>query len=147
MAQSSARPTPRAVYVDTSAYYAAIDSKEKKHAAVSNAVQQFAHQGWSFYTTPLVLAEVHALVLSRHGIARAYEAAETIWNDQGTTILHATREDFTAAFQLLKKYDDKTFSLADALSFVLIEKRGLGTVLACDEDFRRYTEGTYELAP
>ena len=35
-------------------------------------------------------------------------------------------------------HKDKTYSLCDALSFVVCERLAIGEVIACDDDFRSY---------
>ncbi len=42
------------------------------------------------------------------------------------------------AFALVRDHEDKTYSLCDALGFVVCERLGITEAIACDDDFRSY---------
>ena len=44
----------------------------------------------------------------------------------------------SSAIELLKRYYDKSFSLTDATSFIVMERLGIKTAIAFDQHFAQY---------
>ena len=53
-------------------------------------------------------------------------------------LVFQTESDHERVCGLLAQFEDKDFSYADALSFVLMERLGVRTALAFDAHFRQY---------
>jgi uncharacterized protein len=53
-------------------------------------------------------------------------------------IILPTPEDEASARATIYRYTDKTFSLTDAISFVVMERLGITTPFTFDDDFRQY---------
>ena len=51
-----------------------------------------------------------------------------------------TNADQQQAFELLRSQTDKTYSLCDAISFVVIRRLGVSQVLSFDKHFRQFGE-------
>jgi len=49
-----------------------------------------------------------------------------------------TEQDERAAIALIRAHKDKSYSLCDALSFVVMERLGVGEAISYDADFRSY---------
>ena len=128
---------PQSVFVDTSAFKAVADTRDRYHRRALEVQGRLAQGNWGLYTSNLVVAEAHALILNRlgHGQALAFlelmdrRPAAIVWVDE------AIHDDATA---LIRRYEDKDFSLTDATSFVIMERLGLRTAFAFDADFLRY---------
>lgn len=54
------------------------------------------------------------------------------------SLVRVTEEDEQAALDLIARYRDKSFSLTDATSFVVMERLGITHAFSFDDDFRQY---------
>jgi len=62
-------------------------------------------------------------------------------------IEHLSDADETSALKILETYDDKAFSLCDALSFAVMDRRGVTRAVSFDGHFRQYGGGKFEVLP
>jgi predicted nucleic acid-binding protein len=87
----------------------------------------------------VVVIETYALLLSR---TRAGRSAAIAFLDalyqSSVHVERIRRIDETQAVALLRSHSDKTYSLCDALSFVVMERLGIAEALAYDRHFREY---------
>jgi predicted nucleic acid-binding protein len=89
------------------------------------------------YTSNFVLAELHALLLTR--ISRRTALATLMAIDASdTTIIRVTEDDETWAPQIIAQYDDKNFSLTDASSFAIMDRLGITRAFTFDANFSQY---------
>jgi predicted nucleic acid-binding protein len=134
----------RSVFTDSSAFYALTDRDDANHEAALAIARELGRQRWILYTTNVVLIEQHALHLSRLGRAIALQALLLI-DRSDIRIVRVTAEDELAAREILTRYTDKDWSLADATSFVVMERLGIRYAFTFDSDFAQY--GFTVLAP
>ena len=127
----------RRIFLDTSAYFALTDSQDTNHAKAKALATWFAQERWRLFTTNLILAETHALFLSRLGREIALKALREI-DRSATTIVRATIADEHKAREILEKYHDKDFSLCDAISFGVMERLDISSAFAFDQHFAQY---------
>jgi uncharacterized protein len=123
--------------VDTSAYYALTDRGENTHQAALQVQQVLIEQRFRLFTTNFILAETHALLLNRLGYHIALRVLTEIDRSR-TTIVRVTVADEKSARALLMKYNDKVFSLTDAISFVVMERLAIPQAFTFDRDFLQY---------
>lgn len=57
----------KAVFVDTSAFYAVLDADDPFHPAATDCFERAEREGWTLWTTSYVLHETWALVQHRLG--------------------------------------------------------------------------------
>lgn len=130
--------TRRRVFVDTSAYFAVTNTRDTSHAAMSTLLEALVADRQRFVTTNLVLAEVHALLLTRINRVVALQALQAIEGSHLTTIVRVSERDEQRARAILVQYDDKDFSLADVTSFAVMERLGIGRAFTLDRNFAQY---------
>jgi len=53
-----------------------------------------------------------------------------------------TETDEASAITVIRAHSDKSYSLCDALSFVICERSGIAQAISCDDDFRSYGRPT-----
>lgn len=136
----------RRALVDTSAHYALADPRDGSHAAASAVVDQLAEGPSRLYTTNLVVAETHALLLARRGRHVALRVLQEI--DLSTmTIVRVSAADERRAREILTRYDDKDFSLTDAASFAVMERLNLRYAFTFDRHFAQYGFTVLTAAP
>jgi len=124
------------VFVDTSAWYAAVDATDRDHAsarAVLGAPE-------TFVTTDPVLVETWLLVRARSHHA----AADAFWQRiraGAARIECATPGDLEVAWQIGERYPDQDFSLVDRTSFAVMMRLGITKVASFDNDFAVFRYG------
>jgi predicted nucleic acid-binding protein len=120
--------------VDTSAVYALIDRDDTNHRKAVAILRSFPRRGLTPVLSNSIVAESHALLLSRLGsqVARDW-LLKQIW-----PIEPVTSVDESKAREIIQHYEDKTFSYTDATSFALMERLELKEAFAFDVHFRQY---------
>ena len=122
------------VLVDTSAIYALIDKDDSYHNRPVVILRSLPRHGLSPFLTNFIVAESHALLLSRLGA----ETARAWLLDQNWPIEPVSLADEQKARQIIRRYTDKTFSYTDAASFAVMERLGVKEAFAFDPHFRQY---------
>src|SRR5262249_25084363 len=97
----------------------------------------FAEAGWHFLTTYFVVAELHALAMAREGTRFAVELIDDIESGL-TSVVEIRGEDWAHARSILRRYQDKDFSMTDALSFAVMERLNISVAFMFDRHFVQY---------
>ena len=130
-------PHPYYALVDSSAYFALAYSRESNHAAARAIADKLAHERWRLFTTNFILAETHALILTRLNRVVALRVLTQI-EQSPTTVIRVSAADETRARAILAQYQDKDFSLTDATSFAVMERLGIRSAFSFDRNFAQY---------
>ena len=128
----------RRVFVDTSAYYSATVTRDRNHGRASVTMEHLILTHRPLVTTNFVLAELHGLLVSRTERTLAVDALTRIKASPLTTFIRVQEEDEDRAWAIVTQYDDKDFSLTDAISFAVMERLGLRTAFAFDRHFEQF---------
>jgi predicted nucleic acid-binding protein len=132
------------VLVDTSAYLALFDRDDQHHVEATAILPQLIRAGYRQYTTNVLVIEAHALFLSRVGIAAGQEFLMQM-QQSSTVVVRVRAADEERAKEIIFRYADKDFSLADAISFVVMERLQIRQAFTFDQHFAQY--GFAVLAP
>jgi uncharacterized protein len=127
----------RRVLLDTSAYYAFVDLDDRHHEDASIIMERLASERWRLFTTNLLVAETHALLLKRLGREIALRFLMGL-EAGSTTVVRVTPSDEAQAVQLIQRYTDKNFTLTDACSFIVAGRLRINLAFSFDRDFRQY---------
>jgi predicted nucleic acid-binding protein len=120
--------------VDTSAIYALVDRDDTYHRKAVAILRSLPRRGVTPLLTNFILAEAHALLLSRLGAEMARQwLVRQLWPVEAVT-----PQDEDKAKEIIRRYVDKTFSYTDATSFAVMERLGLKEAFAFDPHFRQY---------
>jgi predicted nucleic acid-binding protein len=121
------------VFLDTSAFLALMNPKDELHRRARRAFEGLASERAVLVTTSLVLVETYALLRRRLGLAavRAFRTdlaplAEVDWVDEPT---------FERGLDHLLGAQERRLSLVDAVSLLVMRRRGLERALAFDPHF------------
>jgi len=122
------------VLVDTSAVYALLDADDDNHRAARRGLEGLRKTRAEPLLTNFLLAECHALLLSRLGadLARRWLLGN-LWR-----VERVAPDDESRAEQIIRQYDDKTFSYTDATSFAVMERLRIRRAFAFDRHFKQY---------
>jgi predicted nucleic acid-binding protein len=121
-------------FVDTSAHFAVIDRRDAHHDTAVVISTRLTQQRWRLFTTNYILAETHALLLTRLDRATAL----TFLQEIGPTTIRAATADEQRAREIIERYTDKDFSLADAISFSVMERLNIRYAFTFDQHFAQY---------
>lgn len=124
------------LFVDTSVWYAAVDSSEKSN----ERAKQILGSGEQLVTSDHVLVETWMLI--QHRLGRA--AAERFWSGlrSGAAFVEPVcPADLEAAWQIGVSWADQDFSIVDRTSFAVMNRLGIETAAALDEHFAIFRFG------
>ncbi len=132
------RPSPirRRVLVDTSAYFALANPRDASHHIARLIVERLSSGRFAVFTTNYILAEAHAMLLTRVHREAALQFLTDI-DESATVIVRVTARDEGRAREILRHYRDKDFSLTDATSFAVMERLGIPYAFTLDHHFEQ----------
>lgn len=123
-------------FVDTSAFYAAVDDDD---SSSERARTQLA-SGEALLTTDHVLVECWLLLQRRFGAGVANRFWSTV-RGGAAGVEHVTPADLDAAWAIGERFADQAFSIVDRTSFAVMERLGVNRAVAFDDDFAVYRFG------
>ena len=122
------------ILADTSANYALLDRSDRNHARAVALARLMQRRRLTPLLTNFIVGETHGLVLSRLGAGLARQwLFGNVW-----PIERITADDEVRARDILRRYDDKSFSYVDATSFSLMERLGIRQAFSFDPHFEQY---------
>lgn len=130
------------VFVDTGGFVALLVPEDQMHTRASALFESAAQECWTLVTTNAVVVETYSVLLARakdgRGAAISFLDAVAEDQTQGLAVERVRPDDELNAITLLRAHSDKTYSLCDALSFVVMERLGITEAIAFDRHFREY---------
>ena len=127
------------VFADTSGWANFFVDTEPYHAKAVMLMDRLQQKTRRVVTTNYVLSELLPLLTIRFRIqrARALKVIEVIRSVPWVEIVHVDEALDAAAWQLLENRLDKAWSLVDAVSFVVMQERGITEALTTDRHFEK----------
>ncbi len=127
------------VFADTSGWASLFLEKDPYHAKASTIITQWQQQSQNVVTTNYVLSELIVLLSSFRGQQRLaiLKFIETIHSADWIEIVHVDKLLDEKAWQFLEKRLDKRWSLVDAVSFIVMQERGMTEALTADHHFEQ----------
>ncbi len=120
--------------IDTSGFYCFFDEHDRRHGDAYN----FMKSAETRLTTSYVLAEFIPLCYSRRlNQKKTLEFAADLLANPLIEIVWVNEELHKEAFALLQNRQDKTYSLCDAVSFIIMRQRGIAESLTTDKHFEQ----------
>ena len=127
------------VFADTSGWASFFVETELHHAKVLRLMEQWQQKTRRVVTTNYVLSELLPLLTMRLHVRRkrALNLIEPIRLDPLVEIVHIDESLDADAWRLLENRLDKTWSLVDAASFVVMKNRRITEALTTDHHFEQ----------
>jgi predicted nucleic acid-binding protein len=124
----------RDVLWDSSAILALLDADDADHRRAVSIARDIASERRPSFISNYIEAETHALLVRKLGRAIAREWLLT----GGLTVVRVLPGEEQKAREILARHTDKDWTLCDAISFAVLENRGVGSVFTFDHHFRQY---------
>jgi len=124
----------RGVLWDSSAILALLDADDADHERAVAIAGQIASQRRPSFITNYIEVEAHALLLRRLGRALAREWLLT----GGLPVIRALPEEEGRGREIVARHSDKDWSLCDAISFAILDVRGIRRAFTFDHHFLQY---------
>ena len=120
--------------VDTSGFFSIHSEADKQH----EKADEIYNQSWFRLTTNYVLDEFVALGSARRlSREKILAFSEEILIDETVEIVWINKDLHSKAVELLKNRKDKSYSLCDAVSFVVMRERKITEALTTDHHFEQ----------
>jgi predicted nucleic acid-binding protein len=121
--------------VDSSAWIALFSARDQHHAAADRMFRIILKTSRRLFTSNLVLAEIHRLLLFRAGIRAAIAALERIEASHRIQIEFAGVDHHQSAKVWLSKLSNLPITYTDAVSFAIMESADCTAVMGYDQHF------------
>ena len=122
------------IFVDTSAWIAYANRADPDHRRVRSTLRSFRGRR---VTSNFIFDETVTFCRYRFGHQLAVQVGNTLLNANVADMIRITPEDEREAWALLTTRPDQEYSYTDCTSFALMQRLGIGTAAALDQDFRR----------
>lgn len=127
------------VFVDSGGFFALLAAEDRFHDHARSLFSRANEERWRLTTTNAVVVETYSLLLVRsRGGRRSPLAFLDMVGDDAYHVERVGKRDEVRAIALLRAHEDKSYSLCDALSFVVMERLRIREAVAFDRHFRAY---------
>ena len=130
------------VFVDTSAWFAAVVPSDPDH---SHAANWLATNSDFLITTDYIIDETLTLLRARGERQRAKLLGEKFFDGSIAEVYFLTEEDIRQAWTIFAQYDDKDWSFTDCSCKVVIDQMKIAQAFAFDHHFHQF--GTVQVVP
>ena len=127
----------RRVFVDTSAFVAARNVRDRAHDAARVAFANLTTERAALFTSNYVVAETYATLLARVDRAEAIEWGRRVRAGAALEVVRVEAAVEDEAWAVLESHADKAWSYVDATSFALMAREGTDEALAFDRNFEQ----------
>lgn len=123
------------IFVDTGAFIARYVKRDQYHSRATAAWKQLAKKPVPLLTSSFVLDETITLLARRTSYDFAAARARSLLSSAVLTVLRPDAKDELTALDQFESFADQQVSYTDAISFVLMKRRGLKRVFGFDRHF------------
>jgi len=125
----------RGVLWDSSAILALLDADDADHERAVTIAGQIASERRPSFITNYIEVEAHALLLRKLGrmLAREWLLAG------GLPVIRVLPAEEDRAREIVARHSDKDWSLCDAISFAVLDVRGIRRAFSFDRHFLQYS--------
>ena len=122
--------------MNTSAFLAIVAADDRYHEQAMGIIKRCAHERYLLLTTRYVVVETYAGLIRAVGVQ---EARAFLRNGlEEITVEAVIDADVKRAEGIIFQYEDKDYSLCDAISFAVMERLNLHLAFAFDSHFRQH---------
>jgi uncharacterized protein len=122
-------------FLDTSYVVALELSAEQYHSSAVSHWQTVVKAPFKIITTSYVFDEIVTFFNNRGHHDRAVEVGNRLLNSAYVEMLQVDETLFLEGWQYFQQHTDKSYSLTDCISFLVMQKRNISTALTFDLHF------------
>jgi uncharacterized protein len=123
------------LFIDAGYLIALEAADDQNHDAALRHWRGFLQSLPPLVTTSYVFDEVVTFFNSRRRNAKAVEIGNSLLRSSAVEFVHVDEQLFYEGWQFFQRHRDKSYSLTDCVSFVLMERRGIREALTFDRHF------------
>ncbi|MFK5970204.1 MAG: PIN domain-containing protein [Candidatus Marithrix sp.] len=120
------------ILIDTAFVLALVNKHDQLHENALTLAEQF--DGYPSLITDAILLEIGNALVDDHK-QESIKIIEQFFDSEETKIIHLTPDLFNKAFELYKKYTDKSWGLVDCISFIVMWEFNITQALTFDQHF------------
>ena len=129
------------VFIDTSGWFRFVvrgrsEAEERARGEVGRVIERCVRDRVSLWTTNLVVAETHQLLLARTNRAAARLFLGTLPLPRLEVVTSTSDLESRAVREWIDRFDGEDFSLCEAVSFAVMAEQGIRSALALDGRFQ-----------
>jgi uncharacterized protein len=124
-----------AVFVDTGYLLALELTNDQHHQAATRHWQGVVTALPRLVTTSYVFDEVVTFFNSRGQHTKAIQVGNNLLLSPSVQLIHVDTALFYEGWAYFQRHQDKDYSLTDCISFLVMQKLGIGTAFAFDQHF------------
>jgi len=125
----------KAVFVDTGYLLALELTNDQHHQAATRHWQGVVTALPRLVTTSYVFDEVVTFFNSRGQHTKAIQVGNNLLLSPSVHLIHVDTALFYEGWAYFQRHQDKDYSLTDCISFLVMQKLGIGTAFAFDQHF------------
>lgn len=125
----------REVFVDAGAWIGITDAGDQYHRTATDTYRGLLRENRLLVTTNLVVAEAYILIRRAAGHPSAMSFLQALGQTTRLAKVYSDASLEEEAEEILGRYADQDFSFADAVTFVLMRRRGIAEAFAFDKHF------------
>jgi len=125
----------RELFTDAGAWIALNDRGDRYHSVAVDFCQRLLRERRLLITTNLVIAEAYVAIRRAGGHRPAMLFLDSIRQSSHLLKIYPDARLETAAEEILRRYADQDFSLTDAVSFAIMQQRGISEAFGFDRHF------------
>lgn len=129
------------IFIDSSAYIAYYNKRDENHEKAKNFLDKIRSKEISpiiFYTSDYIFDEVLTTIITLTGRKDlAIKVGNAILSSKITKIIKVDSKIFNEAWELFKKYKDKTWSFTDCTSFIIMKINNIKRAFTFDEHYKQ----------
>ena len=125
----------REVFVDAGAWIAIVNQRDDLHSEASVSYGRLLRERRPLVTTNLVITEAHAMIRRYSGYQSAMQFLDSTRQSSRLNKVYSDAALEAEAEKLLRRYTDQDFSLTDAVSFAVMQQRGIIEAFGFDRHF------------
>jgi len=125
----------REVFIDTSAWVAVSDRRDKYYPTASKEYTRLIREHFILVTTNLIIAEVYILIRGTSGHNAAIRLLRSLHGSPRLVKVFSDAHMETLAEVILEGHTDQDYSFTDAVSFVVMQERDIPDAFTFDSHF------------
>ncbi len=122
-------------FLDASYVIALETANDQNHAAALQHWQSLRDEPLTLVTTSYVFDEIVTFFNSRNRHAKAVEVGKRLLESPSIQLIHVDEALFFQGWQFFQQYTDKSYSLTDSISFLVMAHSQITTALTFDKHF------------